>query len=482
MRTLEPGAAVLHLEFTPRGEAVWISSRDANRVSVVDTASFATLATLPVDAPSGIFFTSRAARLGHVMDAPVQARSGLDRAALLNAWQRALPLVPRPFDALGAPHGLDGARRAHAAARGAGARRGEPRRRGVRRRRRRRGDAVRARGRAERLDAVGALGRCRAGVSHNYAREHALNLWFVASARDADALAATIGRIERHTGLAALRLPMRRAYRIDLGFDLFEASRSSAATRPAVPVEPALRPLAARLEALGVPLLERPYAALGAPLGLDEASVLAILARWCEQGTLRRLGVVLRHHEFGITANAMAVFARPEDAVDAAGERLAAQPGVTLCYRRASAARWPYTLYCMVHGRERAAVQRRWTPRRAPPASTACRARCCSARAATSRRAAATSPNRCRMNTASLLDATDALLLRRLHGGFPLGEQPYAEVFLLYWFRLCTRRIAGPSFTRSNTSLLAIVQALAYGVYARDKGAYKDRIRAFKLK
>ena len=64
VRTLEPGAAVLHLEFTPRGEAVWISSRDANRVSVIDTASFATLATLPVDAPSGIFFTSRAARLG----------------------------------------------------------------------------------------------------------------------------------------------------------------------------------------------------------------------------------------------------------------------------------------------------------------------------------------------------------------------------------------------------------------------------------
>jgi len=40
----------------------------------------------------------------------------------------------------------------------------------------------------------------------------------------------------------------------------------------------------------------------------------------------------------------------------------------------------------------------------------------------------------------------------------------------------------GPSFTRSNTSLLAIVQALSYGVYARDKGAYKDRIRAFKVK
>ncbi len=64
VRTLAPGAAVLHLEFTPRGEAVWISSRDANRVSVVDTASFETLATLAVEAPSGIFFSSRAARPG----------------------------------------------------------------------------------------------------------------------------------------------------------------------------------------------------------------------------------------------------------------------------------------------------------------------------------------------------------------------------------------------------------------------------------
>lgn len=64
VKTLEPGAAVLHMEFTPKGEAVWISSRDANRVSVIDTLSFETLATIDVNAPSGIFFASRAARLG----------------------------------------------------------------------------------------------------------------------------------------------------------------------------------------------------------------------------------------------------------------------------------------------------------------------------------------------------------------------------------------------------------------------------------
>jgi len=64
VKTLEPGQAVLHLEFTPRGEAVWISARDDDRVAVIDTERFATLATLDVDSPSGIFFTARAARIG----------------------------------------------------------------------------------------------------------------------------------------------------------------------------------------------------------------------------------------------------------------------------------------------------------------------------------------------------------------------------------------------------------------------------------
>jgi DNA-binding MurR/RpiR family transcriptional regulator len=39
-----------------------------------------------------------------------------------------------------------------------------------------------------------------------------------------------------------------------------------------------------------------------------------------------------------------------------------------------------------------------------------------------------------------------------------------------------------PSFARSNTALMALVQALAHGVYASDEAAHRDRIRAFKLK
>ena len=52
-----------------------------------------------------------------------------------------------------------------------------------------------------------------------------------------------------------------------------------------------------------------------------------------------------------------------------------------------------------------------------------------------------------------------------------LGE--HAELTLYYSSN-------SPSFTRSNAALLGVVQALAHGVYARDKAAFKDRIRAFK--
>ena len=62
--TLEPGKAVLHMEFTPRGEAVWISARDDNKVNIYDTASHKVLRTLESDSPSGILFSSRAARTG----------------------------------------------------------------------------------------------------------------------------------------------------------------------------------------------------------------------------------------------------------------------------------------------------------------------------------------------------------------------------------------------------------------------------------
>jgi protein NirF len=64
VNTLQPGKAVLHLEFTPRGEAVWLSVRDEDRVDIYDTRSCERIGSLSADKPSGIFFTARAQRIG----------------------------------------------------------------------------------------------------------------------------------------------------------------------------------------------------------------------------------------------------------------------------------------------------------------------------------------------------------------------------------------------------------------------------------
>ena len=277
---------------------------------------------------------------------------------LLNDWQHGFPLLARPFDALGRELGCGTPEvlRQYRALQAAGS---LSRIGGV--------FAAGAGGAAalcayatlpERLEAVAATVSAHPGVNHNYEREHAFNLWFVMTGSDRAAVHAGIDALDAATGLRALRLPMLRPYRIDLGFDLLGARRhheARGASRATAPVAEADRPLAA-LAGEGLPLVEEPYAAWAAQLGRDTDAVLATLRGWLEQGTLRRFGVVVRHHELGFDQNAMCVFDVADDRVDGAGALLAQQPGVTLCYRRERDTGWRYNLFAMVHGRERAQV------------------------------------------------------------------------------------------------------------------------------
>ena len=279
------------------------------------------------------------------------------RLALLNPWQRGFPLVREPFGHIAGTLDLSAhevlAGYARLQREGALSRIG-----GV--------FAGNAGGAAllaamavppERLDAVAALVSSHPGVNHNYQREHRNNLWFVMTGHDDAAVRSAMASLEEATELSALQLRMQRAYRIDLGFDLRErtAPAPMAAAPEATPVAEADRPLAALLEA-GVPLVPRPFDDWAQALGRTPASVLATLQQWLDQGTLRRIGAIVRHHELGFDANAMTVFDIPEAAVDTCGEALARETGVTLAYRRERAPGWPYNLYCMVHGRDRAVV------------------------------------------------------------------------------------------------------------------------------
>ncbi|HXF66151.1 MAG TPA: Lrp/AsnC family transcriptional regulator, partial [Burkholderiales bacterium] len=116
------------------------------------------------------------------------------------------------------------------------------------------------------------------------------------------------------------------------------------------------RALAAALQE-GLALVPRPYAALAARAGMSEEEAIARLAAWLESGIVKRLGLVVRHHELGYRANAMVVWDVPDERVAECGRRIAAVPYVTLCYRRARVPpQWCYNLYCMIHGRSRTHV------------------------------------------------------------------------------------------------------------------------------
>ncbi|WP_417811441.1 cytochrome D1 domain-containing protein [Thalassospira alkalitolerans] len=61
---LKPGKGVLHMEFSSRGDQIWLSVRDDNKVIGYNPYTFEPIAELPLPSPSGIFMSSRAGKIG----------------------------------------------------------------------------------------------------------------------------------------------------------------------------------------------------------------------------------------------------------------------------------------------------------------------------------------------------------------------------------------------------------------------------------
>lgn len=107
---------------------------------------------------------------------------------------------------------------------------------------------------------------------------------------------------------------------------------------------------------LGLPVCPRPYAEIGAALDMPESEVLERLARLKQNGLIKRMGVIVKHHQLGYRANAMIVWSVPDNLVKQLGGHISQFSFVTLCYQRPPQAEWPYNLYCMIHGKDRTTV------------------------------------------------------------------------------------------------------------------------------
>lgn len=214
----------------------------------------------------------------------------------------------------------------------------------------------------ERLAEVAQQVSAHPEVNHNYEREHHFNLWFVATAANAAHLERVLQDIEQQIGLPVMRLPMVQDYHIDLGFDLrptvalaHQPQRKPVPT-PALELDGLDYALVAAIQE-GLPLVARPYAEVAATIGTSEADVLSRLERLLDHDIIKRLGIVVRHHELGFRANAMVVWNIPDERIDEFGRCIGASGLVNLCYQRPRRLPdWPYNLFCMIHGKDRDAV------------------------------------------------------------------------------------------------------------------------------
>jgi siroheme decarboxylase len=109
----------------------------------------------------------------------------------------------------------------------------------------------------------------------------------------------------------------------------------------------------------GLPLVQRPYEAVGAMLGVSGEAVRERLAQMLDEGLVRRIGAVPNHYKLGFSANGMSVWDVDDSRVDELGDKVGALPCVSHCYRRPRRLpQWPYNLFAMVHGRSRGEVER----------------------------------------------------------------------------------------------------------------------------
>ena len=216
---------------------------------------------------------------------------------------------------------------------------------------------------ADRVDDAAAVISAHPGVSHNYKRNHAFNLWYTIAVPPGDVLQEHVDVLHHDSGALVTRvLPTLKLYKIGVKLDMTGKTAAGAKAEVLAHERPERRaempaPDLTDLEVatIGIvqedlPLVERPFAAQAEMIGCSETDVLDALASFKERNLMRRFAAVMNHRSAGYKANAMGVWAVPADRLDEIGPQMAGFARVSHCYRRPVYEDWPYSVFTMVHG------------------------------------------------------------------------------------------------------------------------------------
>jgi DNA-binding Lrp family transcriptional regulator len=215
----------------------------------------------------------------------------------------------------------------------------------------------------ERIDEAAEIISRHPGVSHNYKRNHAFNLWYTIAVPPGDVLQDHVDVLHRESGALVTRiLPTLKLYKIGVKLDMTGQTAADAKAEVLDHERPERKPqmdapdlssveiVAIRVTQEDLPLVERPFAAEAEQIGIEEQQLLDVLRSFKERKLMRRFAAVMNHRSAGYKANAMGVWAVPEDQLDDIGPKMAGFAFVSHCYKRPTYEDWPYSVFTMVHG------------------------------------------------------------------------------------------------------------------------------------
>ncbi len=201
------------------------------------------------------------------------------------------------------------------------------------------------------------------GVSHNYKRNHAFNLWFTIAMPPSSDLQRTVDCLHELSGASSTRiLPTLHLFKIGVELDMTGQADLTRRSDPAYSADKRERAQGRDLTEEDIALVRaiqddlevvpRPYLRAARTLNKSEEEVLEHARRLISSGHLRRIAAILYHRRAGYAANGMAVWQVPQERVMEVGRQMATFTVVSHCYLRPTYEDWPYNIFTMLHGRK----------------------------------------------------------------------------------------------------------------------------------
>ena len=228
----------------------------------------------------------------------------------------------------------------------------------------------------EKISAAAAFINQYTGVTHNYLRDHRLNMWFTMQERSEEALERTLREIAE-TGLVEELHSFRkdRTFKIRLVFDLgggplhlcpelsdkmqqrgedtesgdMHQKDTSQSQRPITEKEIQI----VQVLQVEFPVEAEPFKKIGQRIGVSEEEALELTRGLQESGRLKRIGVSMYHTKVGYPINSMLVWDVEDARLPDISPEILQCPNLTHCYTRTRAEEFPYNFYTMIHARSR---------------------------------------------------------------------------------------------------------------------------------